>query len=57
MTWSGIVFVLSFVALVDFLRSGIRIWRSPEYKRKAKMLREQRQLLKGSKRTPPAPRE
>jgi len=45
-TWSGVVFVASFVSVVYFLIEIIHAWRSPEYRREAKPLREERRLRK-----------
>jgi uncharacterized membrane-anchored protein len=42
--------VISIVALVILLRDAVIVWRSPEYKREAECLREQRRIRKAAKR-------
>jgi hypothetical protein len=42
MNGSGVVFVLSFLATVYFIRAAIRAWRGPEMQRDLARLRERR---------------
>ncbi len=50
MNWSGVVFVLSFLATAYFMREAIRAWRAPEMGRDLERLREQRRRRKEARR-------
>lgn len=47
MSWSEVVFIVSFLGLVHFLRASVRAWRSPELKADLERLREMRRRKLG----------
>jgi hypothetical protein len=50
MTLSELIFVVSFLALVCFLRAALRAWHDPATQRDLARLREQRRLRKAARR-------
>jgi hypothetical protein len=50
MTVSELIFVVSFLGFVYFLRAVLRAWHSPEFQRDLARLREQRRLRKAARR-------
>jgi hypothetical protein len=50
MIWSRIVLVISFLVIVRLAVDAVRVFRSPQYKREAAMLRSEKRLRKAAKR-------
>lgn len=50
MTWSAVVFVAAFTALVYFVRDMVRVWQSAEFKSDVERLRDMRRTRKASRR-------